>query len=373
MFRLPTRVHLGAGVRRALPDVLEDLGANRVLLLSDPGLAATPWLAEVAELVRRKAELIVFTAIAANPRAQTVDRIAARATGCDVVVGLGGGSALDAAKAVAMLLRNPAPVRSFEGREQFDHPSAPMIAMPTTCGTGSEVTWVSVLSVPAEGRKISIKGHSMFPHTALVDPDFLGTLPGDLVASTGMDALTHALEALVVRQANPVSDTLATEAVRLLLAHLPRAVTEADARDEVSRAATLAGMAFGNADVGAVHCLSESIGGLFDLPHGLLNGCLVGQVLAYQREAIEVPLAALDARLGGPGDADAVIERVFELGRAVGIPSFEDLVTLPAIVGVPGSSFERIAELSAANGSNGSNRMTLDAGHYLEMLLRMTA
>lgn len=314
-----------------------------------------------------------FDQVEANPRHTTVNEMAdqARAWGADSVVGLGGGSVLDAAKAAAMLLTNEGDIRSFEGRNQYAERPAPFVALPTTCGTGSEVTWVSVISVEDDQTKISVKGETMFPDVALVDSDFLTTLPPSLVAWTGVDALTHAIEAYIGTEANPASDALAEKAVGLLCRYLPRAVTDIEGtrdRDAVMRASTLAGMAFGNADVGAVHCLSETIGGIWDIPHGLGNAVLLAPVLRYHKNAARLRLAQLHRiALGEPtGDgAEAMIRAIEDLVETLGVPSFSTFE-------IPLDQLPRIAEGATRNNSNSSNPQPMGPEQYLEILSGLT-
>ena len=344
-----------------LDEEIQNIRASSALLVFDAGLKKTPWPERAHDAIESAGlSVLTFADIEPNPRATTIDEAAelARDSRIDVVIGLGGGSVLDAAKTVAVLLRNPGSCMDYEGRNRFDEPAAPFVAVPTTCGTGSEVTWVSVISDRATLRKISVKGDGMFPTVALVDADLIETLPPNLIAETGMDALTHAVEAFVSRFACPITDVLALEAVRLLLTHLEACVAdpgEPEPRTEVMKASTVAGMAFGNADVGAVHCLSESIGGVFDHPHGLLNAILLTPVLRYQIEAIGDRLHALSKATGGP-DAD-ILERIETLAYNVGIMSFDGL-------GVPAESYDRLSEMAVLNGSNDANRMEMGASDY---------
>jgi alcohol dehydrogenase len=266
-----------------------------------------------------------------------------------------------------MLIPNGGSVADYEGRNRYREDPLPFLAVPTTCGTGSEVTWVSVITVEQRQAKISVKGESMFPAWAIVDPDLIATLPPTLVAYTGVDALTHALEAYTCRAANPISDALAATAAGLLLRFLPRAVDDiagdAEAREAVMRAATLAGMAFGNADVAAVHCLSETLGGRWDVPHGLANAVLLAPVLRYNLPSCEAKLAALAAVLpqdGGDG-APAVLAAVESLVRELGIPAFSSL-------GIPREDYPWIADRATKNGSNASNPRPMGPGNYLEIM-----
>ncbi len=360
-FRLPVRVFMAPGCLSELDGELRRLRAERVLLVTDSGLQATPWPDMVARLAR---PVLTDASTRPNPRVADIDRLAreARHAGVDVVVGLGGGSVLDAAKAVAMLITNPGSIADYEGKNRFEHAAAPFLAIPTTCGTGSEVTWVSVVSNPATKRKISIKGDGMFAAAAFVDPDLLASLPDGLVASTAMDAVTHAVEAAVGRAANPTSDALAAAALQRLVPAL-EAMAGGGERDtlRLMEGSTLAGMAFGNADVGAVHCLSEAIGGVLDMPHGLLNAVLLVPVLRYTESEIQEPLAALVSGAGLRDAARLFIDRLDALRRALGLPDVAGL-------GVDPGLYDDLARLAAENGSNASCRRHMTATDYHALL-----
>ena len=371
-FRLPTRVHFGRGAITAIAQRVADHGCQRILLITDAGLLQTQWPdAVVAALEASLCEVITNASIEPNPRHTTIDTLAeeARHNGIELVIGLGGGSVIDAGKAIAMLLRNAGSCLDYEGKNAFHNGSAPFIAIPTTCGTGSEVTWVSVISNLEAQRKVSVKGDAMFPADAIVDPDLILTLPLSLVATTGMDALTHALEAYTGTCSNPFSDALAEKAIVLLDTYLPIACTNIEntrARTEVMRASTLAGMAFGNADVAGVHCLSESLGGLYDLAHGLANAVLLAPVMAYHRPVIKGRLAALysllvDEPLPQEEASHAMIDRLADVASKLDIPSFSSF-------NIPVDDYPRIAEMAAMNGSNGSNPQPMAQADYMAIL-----
>ena len=364
------------------PGCLTEVGAvaasfqiHRALLVSDQGMAETPWLNKVAgRLEDAGLQVLTETAVEQNPRHHTVDAIAqqARTAKVDLVVGLGGGSVLDTAKAVAMLIKNAGSCLDFEGKNRFNYGSAPFLALPTTCGTGSEVTWVSVISDLDARRKISVKGEAMFPDVALVDAEVLSSLPSGLIATTGMDAFTHAIEAYTAACANPISDSLAEQAIRLILNYLPRLYRDAGdetARLQCMRASTLAGMAFGNADVGGVHCLSETIGGLFDVPHGLANAILLLPVMESHEPTIRSKLAGLMQILDGPAASrrtEEALSRLFlsriqNLLDALDIPSFSSLDIEP-------EAFSIIAAGAVKNNSNASNPRPMTASDYLQIL-----
>ncbi|MBX2822248.1 MAG: iron-containing alcohol dehydrogenase [Rhodothermaceae bacterium] len=374
-FRLPTRVHFGSKTLDQLAPILESYGHQRILLVTDAGLQSTKWPGYVtAKLKDHLFEVTVVDSIEPNPRHSTIDETAnlARHADIELVVGLGGGSVLDAGKAIAMLLNNEGSILSYEGKNRFFNGSAPFIAIPSTCGTGSEVTWVSVITNPDEERKLSIKGDAMFPNEAIVDPDILKTLPASLIAYTGMDAYTHAIEAYTCNCGNPFSDALAEKAISLLDNYLVRAflnIEDTEARREVMRAATVAGMAFGNADVAGVHCLSESIGGVYDIPHGLANSILLHPVLSSHQSIINHKLSTLYTilypqkaqSLGTEHASQAMLESILFLTSQLDIPPFSAL-------SIPVDDYPRIASLSATNNSNGSNPRTMHKSDYLAIL-----
>ena len=371
-FRLPTHVRIQPGCLAELPEVLQARGAARVLLVTDPVLSAVGFVQAAVDAVRAAGlDCQVFAEVEPNPRVTTVERIAATAKDqrAEAIVGVGGGSVLDAAKGAAMLAANEGDLLDYVGKDLYANEPLPFVAVPTTCGTGSEVTWVSVITAADAGTKVSIKGLGMFPDVALVDADLLADLPPHLIASTSMDALTHAIEAMTGRIANPTSDALAEQAIERIFDHLEHVVSDprgqVPSRNEIACAATLAGMAFGNSDVGAVHCLSETLGGLFDVPHGLANAILLAPVQRYQLESSADVYARLEARVSRrPATADAAVhflERIERLGATVGIPSFSSL-------DIPRDRYDEIARRSVENGSNDSCPQPMAAADYRAIL-----
>ena len=383
-FRMPTHVHIEPGAFGRLPEAARRLGLQSALLVVDPGIRDHTDLLKLAceNLESTGFRVRVFDAVEPNPRTSTVTAAGdvLRADQLDGVIALGGGSVIDAAKAAAMLATNSQRIEQYEGKDRYTERPKPFIAIPTTCGTGSEVTWVSVLTHEPTRSKISVKGETMFPDQALVDADLLKSLPPHMVAWTGVDALTHAVECITCLAANAVSDALAIQAVRLLFQYLPRAVadieSDAEAREAVMRASTLAGLAFGNADVAAVHCLSEALGGLYDVPHGLANAILLAPIMRYHRRAALDRLAWIDKHLhctsalepvdssDGPSDgerADRFLDDLEGLCKRLEIPSFNSLK-------VPGEDHDIIAAAAVRNGSNRSNPQPMSPTSYREIL-----
>jgi len=373
-YYMPTEIIFGAGTIGELGRILGRRPRfSRPLLVTDKGVEA----AGIASKVLQQAVPAgVFDEIEPNPKHTTVDRGGelARTLMPDLVIGLGGGSVLDAAKAIALLATNSGRIEDYEGREKYREAPLPVLAIPTTCGTGSEVTWVSIITHTGRRTKMSIKGPLMYPAVALVDPDLLMTLPLHLVASTGFDALTHAIEAYTAKPATVFTDTLALEALRLIFRSLPEAYPDIrkkpTSREELMLGSVLAAMAFVNSDVGAVHCLAESIGALYDTPHGVANAVLLPFVMEFNREAAEAKYARIAALSGIEARdqeeaAALLIQKIQVFSRALSIPKFKDL-------GIPDCDFELIAQKSFENNSNPSNPREAKAEDYLAILRRAT-
>ncbi len=369
-FRLPTEIIFGPGAINLIPEIImTQLRAKRPVLVSDEGVKKAGHVDKLLSLFQPGD---VFLEIEPNPRHSTIDRLAERARHLkpDLIIGLGGGSVLDAAKAIALLVNNPGSIEQYEGREKYQEPPLPVLAIPTTCGTGSEVTWVSVITQTERKFKMSIKGKGLFPRLALLDPDLLLTLPPSLIASTGLDALTHAVEAAIVKPANPLSDLLAAKAIQLILSFLPRGFAniqgDEKARENLLLASTMAGMAFGNADVGAVHCLSEAIGALFDLPHGLANAVFLAPVLEFLAPAAKGKLGLMAewAGLVAAGEEEAaglLVQRIKELVREMRVPSLHE-------IGITEQDFPAIAQRAVVNNSNPSNPIIMGEEEYIYIL-----
>ncbi len=371
-FSIPTRVRIAPGCSTGLTGAVIGLGGQRVLFVTDSGLASGP-------LVRRALDLFtahgldweLFVEVPSNPRTATAEKLATLTRPGDVLVGFGGGSVIDATKAAAMLATNGGQARDWVGKTEFPNHPLPLIAVPTTCGTGSEVTWVSVLSDTEHRTKISIKGRQMFPDLALVDADLIRKLPPELIASTGMDALTHALEATTGKPRNPISDMMAETAISLSLRYLLRAARDSngdhEAREGIARASTLAGLAFGSTDVGGVHCLSESLGGLYDVAHGLANARLLVPVMRSHGEHVEQRLAQLDSMNRPDGSSapqpsgEAFLDRIEALLAELPLPQVSAL-------GIQAVDHERIAQMAIENGSNSSNPREMGTAQYRAIL-----
>jgi len=374
LFHMPVKLYFGPGEIQNLTRILEqDLKVKNPVVITDKGIAASGLLSTVTGMLPG---VRVFDTIEANPKSDTINDIARQLWQIkpDLIIGLGGGSPLDAGKALALLATNEGPIEAFEGREKYVNDPLPFLAIPTTCGTGSEVTWVSVITDVDRKFKMSIKGPKMYPAVSIVDPDLIKTLPKSIIASTGLDALTHAVEAYLSKPSTLITDTNALRAVQLILGAVEGAFTDIKKnhqdRENLMYGSTIAGFAFGNSDVTAVHCISESIGALYDVPHGVANSIFLPHVLAYNLPACVGKMADLARKTGfGAADGladDSVVAQLFithirDLSTRLAIPGFKEL-------NIDRDQFETIADMSVANNSNPSNPRSLDRNDYLKIL-----
>ena len=369
-FHVPTRIVFGSGAVSNLKDIIKtEISASSFFLVTDEGIIKSG----IAErVIGQLSNVTVFDEVEQNPKNGTIDRAGemVRSTQPDLVIGLGGGSALDAAKAIALLAKNPGKIEDYEGKARYTQSPLPVLAVPTTCGTGSEVTWVSVITHTTRQFKMSIKGPEMFPAVAVVDPDLLLTLPPNLVASTGLDALTHAVEAYTVKPATFLTDYIALEALRLIFHSVEEAYQDIKgnsmAREEIMRGSLVAGLAFGNSDVGGVHCLSESVGAILDTPHGIANSIFLPFVMEFNLPASAGKYAEIAKMVGLSekdelSSAEALIRRIRGLVCSLGIPTFRD-------TGVQESQLREIAMKSFENNSNPSNPREATVDDYLDIL-----
>jgi alcohol dehydrogenase len=374
-FRLPGELRFGSGASRTVADDLERLSASSVMIVSDPGIIAAGLLAQIeAQLGDRGFITNIFTDVSPNPR--DTECIAAasamRAFEADVVLAVGGGSPIDLAKAAAGIATNGGKPQDWIAPRTFPKPPLPLVAIPTTAGTGSEVTRSAVINDTERMVKISLRDTQIAPRFAVVDPDLTLTLPPSLTAATGMDALTHAIEAYTGRRATPVTDALALHAIRMIATHLRTAVTDGanqPAREGMMMASVIAGMAFSNSDVAAVHCIAEAIGGRYDTPHGVANSLFLPYLFAYNANSNPQRHAGVAVAMGvaTPDDSPAfaagnAAQALTELGNDIGIPSLQE------IPGISQDDFPWIAAAAHANLSNDSNARPMTEADYLAIL-----
>lgn len=309
------------------------LGARRPFVVTDPGVTEAGWPAELLGQLR-EAGLAphVWLDVTPNPKDHEIEAgyLEYVNAGCDVVLGIGGGSVIDAAKGVALLASNGGRILDYEGIDRIEHPIPPLIMMPTTSGTGADVSQFCIVTDTQRHTKITIMGRALVPDVSVVDPRLLVTMPEWLNAATGLDALTHGIEAFVSLAHGPLTDHHALQAISLVNSNLAETMLrphDPTARSLMAQAALEAGLAFTNAILGATHAMSHQVGGMLDLPHGVVNGVLLPHVIRFNgADAPErfVPIAqamGLDVH-GAPADevVHMVAESVRDLGDEVGVP-----------------------------------------------------
>ncbi len=308
-FEVPEIV-FGRGLLSRVGLCARRLGGRKVLLVTDPGVRRAGW-ADVAIRSLREAglEVICFDDVTENPKDMEVARGAEeyRRQGADVIVGLGGGSPMDAAKGIAILAANGGRIQDYEGSDRIHRPLPPIVLCPTTCGTGSDVSQFAIINDTERRCKMTIMSRTVAPDISLTDPDTLRTLPEDYVCSTAFDALSHAVEAFFSVAATSLTDVHAIKAVRLLSASLVPAVREHKDEDleNLARASLHAGMAFSNALLGIVHALAHPIGGLYGVGHGSINAVLLPRVIRYNLPAVMEKLPELAWGLGHRSEGNA--------------------------------------------------------------------
>ena len=370
LFHMPARLYFGSGEIDHLNFIVKNyFKADRPILVTDKGVVHSG----LADLISVQLPGIkIFDTIEANPKSDTINTLAreVRTLAPDLIIGLGGGSPLDAGKALSLLSTNDGNIEAYEGKEKYRNDPLPFLAIPTTCGTGSEVTWVSVITDVGRKFKMSIKGPKLYPAAAIVDPDLIKTLPASIVASTGLDALTHAVEAYLSKPATLITDHHAQKAVKMIWGSIEGAYTDIQHhhtdRENLMFGSTMAGFAFGNSDVTAVHCISESIGALYDIPHGVANSIFLPFVLAYNLPECHGKMAVLARHIGIEENDDMqtsmmFIQAIKDLSKRLAIPLFKDLN-----IGV--DQFEKIAKMSFENNSTPSNPRDLNPRDYLRIL-----
>jgi len=365
VLRLPADVRFGWGARAAVPEIVAGMG-SRVFVVADPFLATTEEFAALAAGVRAAGvEVEVYVEVPPELPVDAVERAAERAVafGPDIVLGYGGGSALDAAKLVALLVAHGGALSRYYGENAVPGPVVPLVALPTTAGTGSEVTPVAVVSDPERELKVGVSSPHLVPRVAVVDPELTMGAPRGVTTHAGIDAFVHAVESLTARALdveprgvlpvfvgrNALTEPLALEAARLIHRALPRVVADpgdAEARIDMARGSLFAGMAFGSAGTHLSHAIQYPVGAMTHTPHGLGTGALLPYVLQACVPVVPERLATIGAAIGLPGGgavaerAQAVVDEIAALCARVGLP-----VSLREI-GIEPADAERVVDLT---------------------------
>lgn len=366
----PTNVRVGAGRLQELAKCCKQLGMQAPLLITDPGLAALPVVEKALQVCRDGGlQVGLFSAVKGNPTGTNVtDGVAALKAGQhDGVIAFGGGSAIDAAKAVALIAHQD--IALWEARNPANVDAKrmlPVVAVPTTAGTGSEVGNASVITDEENHTKRIIFHPGMLPATVILDPELTVGLPAKLTAATGMDALAHNLEAFLAPTFHPMAEGIALEGMRLVKEYLPRAVRngqDMDARLQMLVASSMGATAF-QRGLGAIHAVSHSIGALYDSHHGLLNAIVMPYVMQMNRPAIEAESARAARYLGLPNaDFNGLLDWVLALRAELEIPH-----TL-AEIGIDDARADLIGEMSVKDVTARTNARQLSADEYRQLFL----
>lgn len=384
---LPRLMHVGGGARGRLASVLRTMGASHPLVVTDRTMVELGYLAELlAALASEGIAADAFSDTVPEPTEASIEAGVdmAREGGYDVLVAIGGGSAIDSAKAIAVLAVHGGTIADLRFPRRVDEPGLPIVAIPTTAGTGSEVTRVTVITreggTDGSDEKVMCSGVGFMPYAALVDYELTLSLPPRVTADSGVDALSHAIEAYVSRKASPFSDAQALGAMRAIGPNLRRAFADGsdrDAREAMMFGATLAGIAFSNASVALVHGMSRPIGAAFHVPHGMSNAMLLCAVTAYGLPAATSRYAdcaramgIADDRTGDDIAAEALVAELRSLTADLGMPS-------PTAFGIDEGAFRAamptMARQALASGSPHNNPRVPDESEIIAIYEQLLA
>jgi alcohol dehydrogenase class IV len=348
LFECPTRVHYGFGASERAGEILREIGVSRALLVSDPGVEAAGIVDRVAEHVTGAGiDVALYAKTEPNPTVANVHEAAEayREAGCDGILGLGGGSSMDAAKAAGVVVSSGGSILDYTGRDRVPNDLPPLVCAPTTCGTGSEVTFVAVVSDVENHFKAVLASRRMAARAALVDPELVLSAPSHVIAATGIDALAHATESYVNTGSDPLLDALNIRAIRMIGASLRAAVHERDrhAIGQMALASTMTGVAFSMNANAVVHAASTPVTAHYGVPHGVANAIFLPDGMDFLRPACEERLRDIAEALGedvaGLDVAEAALRGVAAiraLARDVGMPAtLRDWGLDPAALDIP--------------------------------------
>jgi alcohol dehydrogenase len=357
VFWSPTKIVFGEKTALDVAMEMETLKCKKALIVTDKDLAKNT---DIPEKIRKALGNLcvgIFSDVEADSGIHIVNQGGklGKELGADCLVSVGGGSAIDTAKGIAIVLKEGGKLQDYVGFQVLTRPQTPHIVIPTTAGTGSEVTYVAVIKDHEEGRKLLFGDYNILPNVAILDPRMTEGLPPILTAATGMDAMCHAIEALHSLQKEPIADGMALYAIKLIKEFLPRAVQNGKdmlARGQMLIAANMAGAAFSNAQLGMVHALAHSVGARFKVQHGLANSILLPACLRYNADACgDVYLNVLSAlgvnteSIGSDEAGDVAANNLIEFTKKLGLPQrLRD-------VGVPEEGLKECSELALSDGA----------------------
>lgn len=333
-FFMPSVNVIGEGALEQAVNQISDSGFRHALIVTDKPLVELGYAGQLQQaLAVKDIQASIFDGVQANPTTGNVEAGLAilNQNQCDFVISLGGGSPHDCAKAIALVASNGGDIRDYEGVDKSAKPQLPLVSINTTAGTASEITRFCIITDENTHIKMAIVDKHVTPVLSVNDPFLMKNMPASLTAATGMDALTHAVEAYVSTAANPITDACAIKAITLISQNLANAVAngaDMEARNNMAYAQLLAGMAFNNASLGYVHAMAHQLGGFYDLPHGVCNAVLLPHVQRFNSRVAATRLSEVAAALGedvqsltAEQGAERCIEAIEALARQVGIPA----------------------------------------------------
>lgn len=368
-FILPTKIRYGIGIVKVLGEELKLLKAKKIMIITDKGLVQAGIVNKITDLIQAEGlSYIIYDEIEANPKDYNVELAAekARRESIDTIVAFGGGSPIDAAKAVSVLIKQGGKVRDYQGKGKITDDCIPLITIPTTAGTGSEVTFSSVITDTTAKFKFTIKSPAIAAKVAIIDPEFTLTVPPLVTAATGIDALTHGIEGYTANCTEPIAEAVGLYAIEYIANNIAAAVKNGEnieARDKMMMGSLLAGLSFSHADVASVHCMAEALGSMYDAPHGMCNAILLPFVMEYNLPSSEVKYARVARAMGIEEKDDHIaamegIAHIKRLSKEIGLPGIKSLQ-------VKREDFMLLADMSVENGSNASNPRPITKDAYV--------
>lgn len=335
MFKMPTRIMYGTGAAEKIGDTLKGMGYKKIFIVTGPTVGKTEGVLQIKKSLENAGmDYEVYSNLAAEPSVNQIDEASAvlKASNSDAVLAVGGGSRIDAAKAMCLMQTHDGSIADylFGGSKTVTNPTMPLICVPTTAGSGSEMTPVSVVNDEARGVKVSVTHDYLFPALAVIDPKLHVDMPKFVTGTTGMDALTHAIESYVSLNAGPLSDMMGLYAIKLIGENLIKAINDGadlEARGKMALASSIAGVAFMNGGLGVVHGIAQTMGAVADVPHGVANSLILPYAMKKNIKGnirkfkdIAIALGVDESGLAEEEIAAKSAEVVFKLAEDAGIP-----------------------------------------------------
>lgn len=348
-FFMNSNINFGIGAVSVLPELLETYGLSKIMLVYDGGVKAAGISDKVAaQIEKAKVPYVVFDDVIPNPTNQVVERAAelAKAEGVDGFVAVGGGSSIDTAKAVNVLMTNPGSIGEYGGMNRVKHPCLPLIAIPTTAGTSSEITNVSALIDTEQVIKYVVIDNHIVPSFVIADPEFTRTAPAGVTAATGMDAITHAVESYISNMATPLTKYNSIKGLEILYHHIQRAVedgSDMEAREQMMLGCIITGFGFSNANLGLVHAIAHTLSAHFGLAHGMANACVLPYVTAFNAEAVPKEMAELAAAVGLENSGELEKDKLLLSDALLALTKTLNIKTLSE-QGIEKKDFDMLAE-----------------------------